>query len=156
MLNNTIAKQQNQQPCPKCPYKHQCRYKKGRFEYFLMKGKCLKRATRRDCDELFIKSQLCHCTPVPRLKRLVPVKEQRGRRSSPSELRTQCQFSARRHRLRNYLDKPLGVTIKTSSPPPLRLSLGLSEFIARHYDGQDKNVLLIYLVKGLRDGRFAE
>lgn len=49
--------------------------------------------------------------------------------------RTQCQFSARRHRLRNYLDKPLGVTIKTSSPPPSRLSLGLSEFIARRYDG---------------------
>lgn len=64
--------------------------------------------------------------------------------------RTQCQFSGHRHRLRNYLDKPLGVTIKTSSPPPI-LSLGLCEFIAQHYAGLDKNVLLIYLVKGLKD-----
>lgn len=102
-----------------------------------------------------IKSQLRRCTPVP--KTLVHVQTHHHGRGCPE--RTQCQFSAHRHRVRNYLDKPLGVTITTSSPPPARclLSLGLCEFIARHYaNGWDKNVLLIYLVKGLKDERVRE
>lgn len=52
--------------------------------------------------ELYVRAEARHCS--------------RGDRGARH--RTQCQFSALRHRLRNYLDKPLGVTIKTSSPPP--------------------------------------
>lgn len=75
-------------------------------------------------------------------------------RKDPVLVRTQCQFSAHRHRLRNYLDKPLGVTIKTSSPPPMLFvvfgALRIYSPALRRRLG--KNVLLIYLVKGLKDG----
>lgn len=68
--------------------------------------------------------------------------------------RIQCQFSAHRHRLRNYLDKPLGVTIKTSSPPPRAVCClwGFTNLWPRITSKVRKNVLLIYLVKGLKYG----
>lgn len=83
----------------------------------------------------------------------------KGRRDAAPTKRTQCQFSAHRRRLRNYLDKPLGVTIKRSSPPPTTLfvvfgALWIYSPTLRRRLG--KNVLLIYLVKGLKDGGVRE
>lgn len=81
------------------------------------------------------------------------MQRERQRGSEGPGTRTQCQFSARRHRLRNYLDKPLCVTIKTSSPPPLFVVFGALQIYSPALRRRlGKNLLLIYLVKGLKDG----